>query len=211
MKAYRIANWDERFETISNPEDLDLRLIEASKLLSKGKEGAAALAVWLLLVKFASKMPQRGLLVSVQKALTARCLADATGFSERLIQVGIDTLMSPDMRWVEQVDCPKYLILGNHAMCGHIASAPEVVAVVEAEDSAPLISMSTFPPALDAPKTDRSPSKEKRSVEWKKTQPKYKNGLRQNAAKNRWRTSMPGSFFTDEDDFLGKNQQPGTN
>lgn len=169
MKAYRIVNWDARFEVPSDPDSLDDRLIKSSKLLSKGKTGAAALAVWLLLVKFASKMPQRGLLVSAKKALTVECLAEETGFSRKLIQMGIDMLMSPEMSWIERVDCPKHLVLGDHAACGHIASAPQMVSVAEVNDSeAPLVAMNDCPPMLERPSSSKKKAKSVRSIEWKK-------------------------------------------
>lgn len=211
MKAYRIVNWDARFEVPSDPDSLDDRLIKSSKLLSKGKTGAAALAVWLLLVKFASKMPQRGLLVSAKKALTVECLAEETGFSRKLIQMGIDLLMSPEMSWIERVDCPKYLVLGDHAACGHIASAPQMVSVAEVNDSeAPLVAMNDCPPMLERPSSSKKKAKSVRSIEWKKTQSKFKD-LRSSSVKNRWSASMLGSFYLPEDDLLDEDQEPGKN
>ena len=211
MKAYRIVDWDARFEAPSDPDTLDDRLIKSSKLLSKGKTGAAALAVWLLLVKFASKMPQRGLLVSVKKPLTVDCLAGETGFSKKLIQMGIDMLMSPEMSWIERVDCPKYLVLGDHAACGHIASAPQMVSVAEVNDSeAPLVAMNEFPPLLESPSSSKEKAKPARFIEWEKAQPKFKD-LRSSSVKNRWSAFMPGGFYLPEDDLLDEDQEPGKN
>lgn len=211
MKAYRIVDWEARFEKPMDPNALDDRLIQSSKLLSQGKSGAAALAVWLLLVKFASKMPQRGLLVSLIKPLTAECIAKKTGFSKKLIQMGIDRLMSPEMSWVEHIDCPKYLVLGNHDACDHTACAPQLAPVAEVRSTdATLIAIDTSTPLLERPLHSKDKSKPARSIEWKKAQPKFKD-LRSSSVKNRWSASMPGSFYLPGDDFLNEDQEPGKN
>lgn len=226
MKAYRITDWEERFELPPNPKRLDERLCEASKLLSRGKAGEAALAVWLVLVKFAAKMPQRGLLVSIKKPLTVKCLAEETGISERLLALGIRILMSPELNWIELVDCPKYLILGDHAACGHIASAPELTPVVDADDEAPLISLDTIKPELEQPISNKK--EKERTVEWEKAVPKYKTSLNKvHESSHRWSAFVDHPLYitekdaakrvrtlpkkSDSTDFLDENQKPGLN
>lgn len=115
--AWRIRNWNETYENNKSRQLKEMPwyreptvtdTYEFAFLISK-PNGWAIYGVWALLKKIAATAPQsqRGFLVrGLNKAHTIQTLSFQTRAPEDLLKQAIETLLDPEIGWLEEVDLP---------------------------------------------------------------------------------------------------------
>jgi len=117
--AYRIKNWNEYFEnsesrklksksirfiTIPNKQDG-----KGFNRICRDKSGCEIFTAWIMILQVASKLPERGLLVDEQGALTSEDLSLMTRFDEKIFDKAFKFLSDSKIGWLEKIECPKEL------------------------------------------------------------------------------------------------------
>ncbi|HCR37557.1 MAG TPA: hypothetical protein DIU37_05345 [Opitutae bacterium] len=162
MKAYKICNWEERFKSHSDSESSAIQggmkdfnaHKEAHAYLAQSKEGVVAMAVWVVLLRLAAKMPEPGLLINAQGPLTISDLSKKTGLPAPVFKMGLKLLMHPQVNWVELVDCPKMLIDNHKYDLDPYLKDPQVLAPNFEEEPGPEGAFDDFIPKLEVPGID---------------------------------------------------------
>lgn len=113
MKAYRIKDWDKHYEVSQSRKIKHMTWVAMPNSLTGNgfrvirlhKRATDLLAAWVLLLRLASMMGQRGLFVSDGgRALVAADIADETKYPEELFEFALPELCRKDIGWLEYTD-----------------------------------------------------------------------------------------------------------
>jgi hypothetical protein len=114
MKAFKVKNWEDVFETAESRRLKGLSWVAMPNKwdglgfcrLRKHKNFVSVFSGWSLIVQIASKMPQRGLLVNADGPLSAQDMADLTGCPVDIFEKALDVLCDPNQKicWIETAD-----------------------------------------------------------------------------------------------------------
>jgi len=146
MSIYRIAKWNEVFETAESRRHSSLRWVSMpigfdssgyqSMLDGFGDEAPAIYGTWCVLVAVAATCPVRGLLCNSRGGpVKLSHLARRTGFPESKFAALVQWADSPSVRWLEIVSQDEALELlgngvpvtnGNTESCGNPGQRPVV-------------------------------------------------------------------------------------
>lgn len=122
-QAYRIKQWWRRHssgeqrrlggKSVLMPTDFDS---EGLAFLMRTAEGRSAFSIYVLLSEFAGKLPDAigkgassqlaGVLFNDRGPFTPERLASKIPANEKVIGAALQLLMSPQVGWIDQVDCP---------------------------------------------------------------------------------------------------------
>jgi hypothetical protein len=111
-KYYRIKDWNTIFENAESRKYKKLNWVPMPNKwdglgfsrLRKHKNFISAFSGWSLIVQIASKMPQRGVLVTADGwELSPEDMADLTGCPVEVFRRAIEVLSDPKIGWIEEV------------------------------------------------------------------------------------------------------------
>ena len=113
MKAYRIKDWDEHYETSESKKIKNLRWVavpvkhsgKSFRRIMAMKNGSDIFSCFILIIQVAALMPQRGLLVDRDGPLTPEDLYFKTGMPEAKFKMAMEALSSKKIGWMELVEC----------------------------------------------------------------------------------------------------------
>jgi hypothetical protein len=109
--TYRIKKWNENFEKSQGRRCAKMTWVaipnkhdgKGFRRIARHASSTDLFAAWILIIEVASKMPTRGLLADEDGPLTAKDLADMTGFPESIFNLAFTVLTQHDIDWIEQV------------------------------------------------------------------------------------------------------------
>lgn len=113
MPYYEIKNWDRIFENAESRKCKKLNWVPIPNKwdglgfsrLRKHKNFVVAFAGWSLITQIASKMPQRGILVTADGwELSPVDMADLTGCPEDVFSKALEVLCAPEIGWIIRKD-----------------------------------------------------------------------------------------------------------
>ena len=123
MKAFRIKDWESRYEDSNTKKIKNLNFVLIPnkmdglgfRLTSTQKDGADLFAAWILMMEVASHgIPShRGWLVRDGIALTPKLLSVMTGFKERIFKRAMEFFTSAPARWLEESEVPEHMVSGS--------------------------------------------------------------------------------------------------
>jgi len=122
MKVIVIVGWDELFETgesrkikgplkyVCIPTKHDGKTYR--KLLRRA-DADRVYGAWVILLSIAAKCPRRGVLADDSGPLSVEDLSLKTDFPQETLSLAIDTLSSPEIGWLAQVDYSENVTRGG--------------------------------------------------------------------------------------------------
>src|SRR5258708_7730261 len=124
MKAYRIKDGARVFEIAESKRLKRLQWLalpnkhdgKGFRRLMRKKNGPAMYGAWICLVQIASKAPTRWVLSDEDGPLTAEDMSDKTGVPATLFQTTIETLLCPEIGWLDTVDVGQSLGVAGQSL-----------------------------------------------------------------------------------------------
>lgn len=112
MQVYRIKDWNKVFEDYRSREVAELEFIkwptkrasEAFHKLARSSDGVMAFGVFAILVQWAARCPQRGVLADTKGAITPERFADRYGLPIKVAKKAFAILTDIDCGWLESTD-----------------------------------------------------------------------------------------------------------
>ncbi len=144
-EAFYIPNWNDHFENAQTRRTQHLNQVMMPTRGNKGEHrrilsmegGYQALAIWHLLIQFASECPQRGLLIKESGVLDYGDLAFELGVPEADIRAAFKILGNPKIGWVDITDCPKSLLVSGTLRKGRNKKVHPRVLMVWGQEEGP--------------------------------------------------------------------------
>ena len=146
-KAYAIAHWNQKHENAHTRKQRSLKhswmpnylgTVLYHRLLER-PDGQEILFIWSVLLQVAGSCPQRGLLAGEHGAFTISDLAKLTSLDTASLENALEALMSPEIGWMEEVDCPQHLIVSGSLRAGRRGRPkhPEIRRISSAHEASP--------------------------------------------------------------------------
>ena len=144
-EAFCIPNWHDLFENAQTRRTQHLNQVMMPTRGNKGEQrrilsmegGYQALAIWHLLIQFASECPQRGLLIKESGVLDYEDLAFELGVPEADIRAAFNILGNPKIGWIDIIDCPKNLLVSGTLRKGRKQKVHPRVLMVRDQEEGP--------------------------------------------------------------------------
>ena len=146
-KAYAIAHWNQKHENAHTRKQRSLKhswmpnylgTVLYHRLLER-PDGQEILFIWSVLLQVAGSCPQRGLLAGEHGAFTISDLAKLTSLDTASLENALEALMSPEIGWMEEVDCPQHLIVSGSLRAGRRGRPkhPEIRRISSVHEASP--------------------------------------------------------------------------
>ena len=146
-KAYAFKNWGTLFENAQSRKQRKLSQVLLPQFLGtkqyhaiiNREYGFNSYTIYMLLAQVAAECPQRGLLANTDGPLTLDQLSIKTRMPTEYLERALKTLMDPEIACIEEIDCPKHLIVSGSMRRGRNGkpAQPEVLEIRGLPQEAP--------------------------------------------------------------------------